>query len=368
MRERADVVLIGGGFAGAATAYFLAQRGVRDVAIVEREAVCGYHASGRNAALGRQLVEDDQVTELTVRGAAFLRHPPPEFSDAPLLSASGSVLVCATAGDQHALIDRARGHGIPAEPISMDNLFSRWPRLCGMPGHGAVFFPTDGVIDVHALLQGYLAAARAGGAAVTTGCEVTAIGDGPEGARVDTSLGPIDARVVAICAGAWADEVATRAGVPARSLTPIHRHLFVSQPAADLDREAPFVWHLGDELYVRPEGAGYLMSSCDETVAPPGDAQVMPGAREHLAAKLCRVAPAFGDLGIARAWACLRTFAPDGRPVIGPDDRRPWLFWVAGLGGHGATASAAVGELAAAGIYEQLSLCRRRPTLPGSAP
>lgn len=354
MSERADVVLIGGGFAGAATAYFLAQRGAGRAMIVEREAVCGYHASGRNAALGRQIVEDDEVTKLTVHGAAFLRRPPADFSDAPLWSASGSVLVCPDAASQKQLLQRARRHEVVAEPITMAELFARVPRLRDMPGAGGVAFPTDGVIDVHALLTGYLTAARRAGVAVKTRCEVSAIAPTGHGARVETSLGPIDARVVAICAGAWADDVAIRAGTKPRALTPIHRHLFISEPDPAMDRGAPFVWHLGDELYVRPEGAGHLLSSCDETPAPPEDAQVLPGAKTHLAQKLLRLAPDFADLGIARAWACLRTFAPDKKPIIGPDGERPWLYWVAGLGGHGATASAAIGERAAAGIHAQL--------------
>jgi D-arginine dehydrogenase len=58
----------------------------------------------------------------------------------------------------------------------------------------------------------------------------------------------------------------------------------------------------------------------------------------------------FGDLGewrIGTGWACLRTFAPDDRFLIGPDPRSAGLFWVAALGGHGVTASWAVGRLAA---------------------
>ena len=50
--------------------------------------------------------------------------------------------------------------------------------------------------------------------------------------------------------------------------------------------------------------------------------------------RLAVAAPAVAELGIARSWACLRTFAPDRRPVVGRDDAVPWLFWVAGLGGH----------------------------------
>src|SRR5688572_33154020 len=68
-----DVAIVGGGFAGMATAWWLARRGVRDVIVLEREAELGRYASGRSAGLGRQLAEDDFTTALTVTGAAYLR-------------------------------------------------------------------------------------------------------------------------------------------------------------------------------------------------------------------------------------------------------------------------------------------------------
>jgi glycine/D-amino acid oxidase-like deaminating enzyme len=70
------VAIIGGGFAGAATAWALRRVGITDVIILEREVALGRFASGRSAGLGRQLAEDDHTTALTVRGAALLRQLP----------------------------------------------------------------------------------------------------------------------------------------------------------------------------------------------------------------------------------------------------------------------------------------------------
>src|SRR5262249_47962152 len=74
----ADVVIVGAGVAGCATAWALRERGVR-VVLLERETELGRHASGRGAGLGRQLAEDDDTTRLTIRGAATLRD---RFADA----------------------------------------------------------------------------------------------------------------------------------------------------------------------------------------------------------------------------------------------------------------------------------------------
>lgn len=351
---RARVVVIGGGFAGASTAFHLARAGVNGVVIVEREAVCGVHASGRNAALGRQLTEDARVTDLTVRGAAFLRQPPPGFSEQPLWEATGSIL---WSDDDDLLASLARAgaaRGIASERISPAAVVARWPRLAGGPGGAGLYVPGDGVIDVHAALAGYVAGARAGGVRVVCSCEVESLEARGTGAAVVTNRGTCHADVVVNAAGAWVDAVAEGSGASGGPFTPIHRHLFVTEPV-QLSSAAPFVWLLGaDEFYVRREGAGLLLSACDERPSPPCDARVSGDAREGLAEKMSRVAPEIADLGIARAWACLRTFAPDRRPVVGWDDEVPWLFWVAGLGGHGATASHAIGEDAAAGLRERL--------------
>lgn len=359
---QARVVVVGGGFAGAATAYHLARAGVTDILILEREPTCGYHASGRNAGLCRQLTEDEVVTDLAIRGAEFLRRPPVGFSpDKPLLRPTGSFLVSAHPIKLERMCAQAALHRIAHERVGRDALLARWPRLSGLPAAGAVFFPTDGVIDIHALLQGFLAGARAGGARVELSVEVKRVRRGrePLSASVETSRGTVTASCVVNAAGAWAGEVGRRAGAGEVGFTALHRHMFLTERVPNFDLNAPFVWYVDeDEMYVRPEaqGQGFLLSSCDANEMAPCDARVSPGAGEQLAARLQRLTPWLADLSVVRSWACLRSFAPDRRPVVGWDPKVPWLFWVAGLGGHGATCCAAIGRMAAADLGQRLAL------------
>jgi len=174
--------------------------------------------------------------------------------------------------------------------------------------------------------------------------------------RVEPACGEIDARCVVDAAGAWAGRVAARAAGGVASFEPVRRHIHVTAPVAGLDATAPFAWHLDDEFYVRHESGACLVSACDATRSEPCDPSTDPRAVVALADKLARVAPRMSDLRIARSWACLRTFVRGAvpGPLIGWDPDVPWLFWVAGLGGHGATSSAAVGERAAAALVARL--------------
>jgi D-arginine dehydrogenase len=353
--ERARVAIVGGGFAGAATAFYLARSGVREVVILEREATCGYHASGRNAGLCRQLCDDDVVTGLALAGAEFLRRPPPGFSQAPLLDQTGSLILSGSPGALDHLAARAAQRDLPHERLGLDRVLGRWPRLTGVPAAGAVWFPTDGVIDIHALLTGFMSAARAGGARFYQSAEVRRFHPWQGGVTIETSRGNLTVECVVNAAGAWAGEMGRRAGAAPLEMVCLQRHLFLTERVPGVDRRAPFAWFIDrDELYVRPEEEGYLISACDATVSEPTDARVAPEAAAMLGDRLRRVAPWLADLSVARAWACLRTFAADHRPVVGWDRQAPWMFWVAGLGGHGATTCAAIGKLAARDLLGRL--------------
>jgi len=76
-----DVVVVGGGIAGASLAYFLAERGVTDVLLLEREPQPGFHATGRSAAVLSELDPIATLQALKVASAGFLRHPPEGFSE-----------------------------------------------------------------------------------------------------------------------------------------------------------------------------------------------------------------------------------------------------------------------------------------------
>lgn len=356
--ERVAVAVVGGGLAGLATAWAIGERAGRDaqVVVLERDATLASHASGRNAAMCRALAEDDAWTALTAEGARFLRRPPAGFTDVPLVDDRGALLLAEGAVAEE-LLARAARFALPCARVSAREAAARWPGLA--VARGGVWFPDDGNIALGALVDAYARGAARTGARIVTGAEVRAIeagaGAGDRDVVLQTSRGVVRARQVVIAAGPWADDVAMRAGAPGLGLVSRRRHVIAldarataasaGPDAAASSAAAPIVWNVdGDEWYVRPAGDEVWASACDSDVTAPGDVTVRDRAVDEVRARI--PAPLDGA-AVRRAWACQRTFAA-GAPVVARDRERPWLVRVVGLGGHGVTASAAIGRAAAA--------------------
>lgn len=348
-------VIIGAGFAGAATAYHLARKGVRDILILEQEKIAGVHSSGRNASMIRQVVPEPAIVNLARDGAAFLRSPPADWPIPVDYRCNGSLLLGSGEGWKKLLRDAemARAAGIEAENWSRERARDYVPVLKGADFDGAIWCPADGVVDIHALLSGYLKAASALGAQIRYGCLVQGIEarDG-RASGIVTADGIIKAEAVINAAGPWAGVIGKMAGAAAPPLRPCRRHLFVTAPLPWVDPRWPFVWDDAHGIYFRPDSGGLLLCPCDQDEMAPGDPPTDGRIAELLAGKIRKYFPGVADVAIKKNWAGLRTLSPDGRFVIGWDPKVRGFFWVAGLGGHGVTTSSSVGNLAASLILD----------------
>lgn len=339
-------IIVGAGFAGASTAAALARAGLGPGLILEREATWGAHASGKNAALAKVSDADPIVRALAARSLGRLAAL--DAGSGALLAPTGGLAVARREGAH--IFDAVRAAlvaaGFAAELVDAARARARAPLLAGVRFDVGIWCPEEGVVDIHALLTRYLEEARAGGFRLATDCEVEdLVVTGGRVTGAHTTRGDVRADAVVDATGAWAG----RLGRERRplSLQSVRRHLFVSGAIdADLAR-LPFTWVEDAGFYFRREGDGLLLSPCDETPSPACSPSTDPAAAELLAEKLSVNAPGLADLEIRGSWACLRTFAPDRRPLIGPDPDLSGFFHVSGLGGFGMTTSAAVGELAA---------------------
>lgn len=332
----ANVVIIGGGFAGTATAWALQRLGIAEVIVLERDIQLGRFASGRSAGLGRQLAEDEDTTALTVRGADVLRQM-------PIWAPTGGILSFDDESNAQAYVERARRFRVAVEPGPKDMVMSRWPQLPELRVARALWVPNDGTIDVNGLLGVF-----AQGVRVEVATPVVKIESTGRGANVVTPRGTIAARVVVDATGAWAGEL-----VGGDRLTAFKRHVFILDAITSVN--TPWLWHLGaGEMYLRVDGNGILACPCDAARCPPGHQEADLVGEAHLRRLLDEADSALAGLPITRRWACQRAFTEDRKMRLGRDPNRPWLVWAAGLGGHGATAAPAVGERVASAVVEAL--------------
>ena len=205
-------------------------------------------------------------------------------------------------------------------------------------------------IDVDALQQGFLRGFKAGGGTVLTSAGVQAIERRNGSWRVATAGGEVRAATIVNAAGAWADDIAERAGLAPLGLVAKRRTAITIDPPAGLDPGGwPMTVDADEAFYFKPEAGRVLVSPCDETPSPPCDAQ--PDEWDvAVAADRIQTATTLTVSHIVHKWAGLRTFLPDNIPAVGPDPAEPRFIWLAGQGGFGIKTAPAMGRLAAAAV------------------
>lgn len=347
--DTAEVAIVGAGLAGASAAWFLAPQ--YDVVLVEQAEQAAAEASGQNAGMLRRLVADPVDRALACRSLEYFRDlPGGDWPESPVRWTGG---LCASTGPMPAL-DRAaedlRRRGIPVERLTAAQVSKRLPAAAGIQLEAGWFVPEDGTADPWTLARGFLNGARRRGARLHLNSATHRLClDGHRVVGVETSRGRIDASQVVIAAGAWSRALGRRFGRP-QPVQPYARHLLHSAPHPLAGPQDPWFWIEDAGLYLRPESGGWLCSPCDGDPAepPPGAGSLLPVEPEGLtllADKLSRVLPEVAQMRIRGGWRGLRSFAPDRRPIIGPDPEVSGLWWAVGLGGSGVTCSFAVGDL-----------------------
>ncbi|MGQ0660806.1 NAD(P)/FAD-dependent oxidoreductase [Sphingosinicella sp.] len=345
MSRRFDVAIAGAGMAGASLAAELA--GHASVLILEAESQPGYHSTGRSAAFWSETYGGPLIQPLTSASGTFLAAPPADFAGAPLLSPRGALHVAETGGEAalDALAAEFAGSNIVLEPLDRKALATILPGL--KPGWTrGLAEPSCADIDVAGLHAAYLKCARARGAELVTDASLRSAARSNGGWTIETGAGRFDADILVNAAGAWADDVARRAGVRSLGIQPYRRTIVQARIEPPAPAGLPLVIDAEGRFYFKPEAAGRLwLSPHDETASDPCDC-----APEEIDVALAidglerivdwRVA------AVERRWAGLRSFAPDRLPVYGFAE--PAFFWCAGQGGFGIQTAPAAAKLAAA--------------------
>ena len=350
VRHETDLLIVGAGFAGAATAYHLSRHFEGTILAVEKEERPGLHASGRNASLLFQPLAPPPIRDLLVRSRIAYEGIGKQIG----FRQEGSLLL----DREDELTGLTQDSRLGSRLISPEIVKQRIPLLVGHDFEAALWTGTDGVVDIRKLLDFYLEGAHSRGVRLQPNCEILELeSDSPF--RFRSTLGTIQTKTVVNAAGAWAGPFAQMCSATRVPLTPMKRHLFVLDGTTIEMREGPFVWNNSANFYFRPEAGGLLFCICDEEPSTSLVPTVSSEIREQLAEVLWKQLPELRDASQREAWACFRTPTSDGLFALGWDSQVEDFFWVAGLGGSGMACSWAVAEEAArlilAGPAEQIA-------------
>jgi glycine/D-amino acid oxidase-like deaminating enzyme len=373
--SRPDLLIVGAGIVGAATALLASRAGLR-VTVVDR----GSPASGTSShGEGNILVSDKELgpeLELAQYSNEVWRTRLGEHADAWEFEAKGGLIVATTETSLtalRALADVQRGAGVAAEPVAADDLPGYEPHLATDLA-GGVYYPQDAQLMPMLAVTHLLRLAREAGAQVRTGTPVTGFlraGEAVVGVR--TATDDLPAGAVLNAAGPWARAVADLAGVTL-PVEPRRGFVLVTEPVPVLVRHKVYAAEYVSDV---ASSAAALQSSPVVEGTPAGtvlvgstrervgfDPTVSVPALARMAAAAVRLFPVLAGVSVMRHYHGFRPYCPDHLPAIGPDPRAPGLWHAAGHEGAGIGLAAGTAALLVQALTGQATALSLAPFAP----
>jgi len=388
MTETADVVIIGSGIIGSSVAYHLAEQGCTNVLVIEREAHQGKGSTGKSMGGVRAQFSTPVNIQMSIYSINFFA----QFDEVvghPADYRAHGYLFCAT-NERHLEYlktnrERQLALGVEnVELISREDIVKLVPQLRVDDILGGTFCPTDGFVDPHSVMMGFMLKARERGVRLWLDTKVTGIqldtgsadvssasarrslaeindselagkaepfrtGERPSHVSgVMTTRGFVSTRVVVNAAGPWAAEVAGMAGAQL-PVEPLRRQLVPTEPFDQLPRRFPMVIDMSTGFHFRREGKGILLAWNDPEETPGFKIDFDQSFIEKILTRAASRVPCLVDAEVnpRRAWAGLYEMTPDHHAIIGPAPNVQGLYFVNGFSGHGVMHSPASGRITA---------------------
>ncbi len=386
--ETADVVIIGSGIVGSSVAYHLAEAGCTNVLVLEREAHQGKGSTGKSMGGVRAQFSTPVNIQMSKYSINFFSKFDEEVGHPADYRAHG-YLFCATTENHLAYLkanrERQKSLGVTnVEWVSPQDIVKMVPQLRVDDILGGTFCPTDGFVDPHSVMMGFMLNARARGVRLSLDTQVTGIEVDPRSADgssasarqslaeknnsglsekaepfrtserqsrisgVKTSRGFISTRVVVNAAGPWAAEVARMAGADL-PVEPLRRQLVPTEPFDQLPKQFPMVIDMSTGFHFRREGKGILLAWNDPEETTGFKTEFDPTFVEKILTHAAVRVPCLAEAEVnpRRAWAGLYEMTPDHHAIIGPSPNVEGLLFVNGFSGHGVMHSPASGRITA---------------------
>jgi len=349
--QSADVVIIGAGIVGSSVAYHLTQAGCKNVLVLERESHQGKGSTGKSMGGVRAQFSTAPSIRMSLYSIPFFR----AFEEAmghPSGYRGQGYLFIATE-ERHLRYLRTNYQlqtslGLKTVELMKPADVTRMvPQLRGDDILGGSFCSTDGFVDPHSVMTGFILRAIDGGARLLRNAEVMGIERDAAGVSgVRTAADRIATRIVVNAAGAWAGLVARLAGVEL-PVEPLRRMLVPTEPFDKIARSAPMTVDMRTGFHFRPEGLGLLMAWNDPDETPGFQTDFDPAFVEKILTRGVDRVPCLEEAEVnpKRAWAGLYEMTPDHHPILGAVPGVPGLYLANGFSGHGVMHSPATGKI-----------------------
>jgi sarcosine oxidase subunit beta len=351
MRNSADVVIIGAGIIGASIAWHLAEAGCGKVVLLEKERHQGQGSTGKSMGGVRAQFATDANIRMSLHSIPFfatfeeqLGHPSGYRAQGYLFLATQpahltylqrNVKRQQALGLQQVSIMSAAEAAELAPGVRMDDVL------------GASFCASDGFVDPHSILQGFMLRAQDKGVELRKSVQITGIETDSSGvAGVNTNDGFVPTRVIVNAAGPFAAAVAALAGV-ALPVRPLRRMLVPTEACPQLSRSLPMVVDMSTGFHFRPEALGVLMAWNDPGEEFSENTDFDAVFLEKILDRAVNRVPALAEVEVnpKRAWAGLYEVSPDHHAILGEAPGVPGFYLANGFSGHGVMHSPATGHI-----------------------
>ena len=344
MRDRYQVVVIGGGIVGCSVLYHLTIRGLTDIALSEREELTAgstWHAAGGFHAMNA----DTRIAALQKYTIGLYPQVQEESGQNVGLRMSGGMELAGTPERWQWLKSELawlRTQDTDAYLMTPEEAAEMVPIIDPSGLYGALFDPLEGNLDPNGATHAYAGAARKRGAEIIQHNRVLSLSRLPSGEwRVETELGDITAEHIVNAGGLWARRVGRMVGID-HPLVPMPHHYLVTDDipeVAAIDGLMAAVTDLEGFTYLQREGNGVLLGVYEQNprhwMVEGADwdfgRTLFPEEIDRIGPELSIAFerfPALQDVGIKRWVNGAFTFTPDGNPLVGPVDGVP-NYWAA---------------------------------------
>ncbi|MGH2937838.1 MAG: NAD(P)/FAD-dependent oxidoreductase [Solirubrobacterales bacterium] len=347
-KRRYDVVIIGGGSHGLATAHYLRQHGIADVAILEKSYI-GSGASGRNTTILRSNYKTPEGARFYDASVKLYEGLGAELDFNLLFSQHGHVTLAHSDRAMFVMANRAevnRLEGIDSRLIGPDEVKELAPTMyvgpdATYPIVGALYHPPGGIIRHDAVVWGLARSAYEGGAELLPYTEVTGLRrDGDRVVGVETNKGTIEAGTVLNCTAGWSSLICEMADVE----LPITTHILqacVTEPVK------PFldvvVVSSQMHVYISQSDRGEFVMGSEIEPWTTYRMQNTLNFLQDLSRHTLELFPQLEQARLLRAWAGLCDLSPDYSPILGKTEVENFHV-SAGWGTYGFKAAPIVGK------------------------